>query len=334
MTAVADWHGRVTHPDLNLRGDITRACDRLHDVLDAFDYKKAAKPPYVVPSWAEPMLREDGLEAVKSYLETVHPRDGRRSRVKQPFKKYIAVYRSLDIEGLLIQFCNHYFAACEDRTPPYGTDYRGYLEEVALLEEMSFSHNDHIKFKAVGAFGKSAPPDRISFLSERAEQRSKDCRNPNILLCRSLEAVRDIASRFPGVKDRLSAKDRAAILKTLPWLVRVLDREGRNNYACNCASESLKKIIETTGAPGALEAYLHNFKAPKCDSQWMIDFTDRYHEKALPWLKGCTGQDFGTDFEAWKKWFDENESKLHYHAEEKKFILDARAARDYRSRVR
>jgi len=322
MTAVADWHGRVTLPDLNLRGDISQACDRLENALDAFDYRKAAKPPYKVPSWAVSLLEENNIEAMQTYLVEVHPRDGQKPKTKHSFRKFIRVYHSLDIQGDLIRFCKNYFASCEKRTPSYGSDYPGYLEEVGLIEEMSHAYNDHIKFEAISAFGRFAPLTNIAFLEKRTEKKYENCQNPNIILCRSVQAIGDMVGRYSLPEHSLSKKDRKSILKTLPWLTRVLDEEGRNNSACTYVAESIKEIIAATGDPEALEAFLHNFKAPECNSQWMIDYTDRYHDRILPWLKECTGQDFGKDFDAWKRWFDKNETKLDYDPDKKAFIIN------------
>jgi len=335
MTAVADWHGRVIMPELNLRGDISKACERLKAASAAFDIKEASKAPFRAPLWIQPMLTEEGgAVAMRSYLEEVHPRDGQKSKAKFPFTKLVDVYCRLDTQGIIARFCKHYCAGCEYRAPKFGAYYPGYQEEVKLLEEMSYASNDSIKFLAISTYGKFAPLKKIMFLKEREEAKLKDCQNPNIILCRCANAVGDIAMRCPELENQPDAKVRLLLLKVLPWLSQVLDQEGRNNGACALASESIKEIIAVTGAPQALEAFLHNFKAPSCDSQWMVDYTDRYHENALQWIKDCTGQDFGKDFKAWKRWFDKNKSALYYEPGKMRFVIDARAARVYRSGMR
>ena len=111
-----------------------------------------------------------------------------------------------------------------------------------------------------------------------------------------------------GIKssDRQSTLDYKVILAAIPLLVQVLDEEGRNNSACKRARDSLATIIEKSGVPEALEGYLHNFKAPQSDSQWMKDYTAKYHQEALDWLTTSTDQNFGFDFDAWQDWFHEN----------------------------
>jgi len=329
----ADWHGRTTVTHIRLRGDIDAACRRLSGILANFDLQKAAEPPFVVPQWARPFVEPDGEQAVTSFLEAVHPIDGGRPATKPSFDQFVQVYRAIDLQYKLIPFCKNYIAACQQRTPAYGTDYPGYDREAALLKEMTFCPNDGVKFKALGGYGRFAPVADVSFFVERAKNRTKDCHNPNVLLCSTLSGIGAMAGRFPGVTDRQSALDRKAILATIPALIEVLDKEGRNNGACKRARGSLETIIEKTGAAEALEGYLHNFKAPHCNSQWMKDYTAKFHQASLDWLKARTGQDLGFDFDAWQAWFQENRQSLYYEPDQGKFVVDAEAAAAFRKRL-
>jgi hypothetical protein len=321
--AVADWHGRVTVSDLNLRGDVAGACARLLDVLREFDFKAATQPPFSVPIWAKALVTASGAEAMAAFLESE----------PKAIEKLGKLLRSLDREGELIYFCDNYFAACEARTPTGGAAYPGYSAEVALVEEMTWCRNDRIKFNAIACYGRFAPLSGIAFLIERADERAKECRNPNIILCNAMTAIGDMAARFPGVSDPRTALERKMIVKTLPALVAVLDGEGRNNGACRNASRSIEIIAEKTGAPEALEAYIHNFNAPPCHSQWMIDYTARYCERALPWLRERTGLDLDADYDAWCRWFRKNKDDLFFDSERKMFVVNAKAARDFRKKL-
>ncbi len=263
------------------------------------------------------------------YLDRVHPRFGKGKPITRGFKKLKGLYRSLDREGDLICFCSNYFAACLIRTPAAGKPYRGYSEEVDFLEELTFARNDRIKFDAINCYGRFAPIDRIAFCVKRAARRLEGCRNPNIVLCNTMSAIGAMADRFQGVSDRRTALERKTILATLPALVEVLDTEGRNNGACGRAGRSIEIIIDRTGAPEALRAYIHSFKAPRCDSPFMIDHTARYHEKALQWIRVCTGQEFGVDFDAWTGWFRKKGGSLFYDRKKKKFVVNAAAAKAF-----
>jgi hypothetical protein len=165
------------------------------------------------------------------------------------------------------------------------------------------------------------------------EEKNKDCCNPNVVLCNGMSAIGVMVGRFPGVTNRRSVLDHFEILGVLPAMVHVLDTEGRNNGACGASRGSLEAIIEATGAPEALEAYLHNLKAPKCDSEWMRKHTARYHGQALAYLQEVTGRSFGTDFDTWRTWFSANEGRLVYHSGRKRFVVDPRSARAYRAHL-
>jgi hypothetical protein len=167
----------------------------------------------------------------------------------------------------------------------------------------------------------------------RAAEKEKNCRNPNVVLCNCITGIGLVARRFSGVTDKRTAKDHLEIMKILPFLTEVLDSEGRNNSACARARSSIESIVETTGAPEALEAYLHTLKAPKCDSDWMRKMTDRFHAKSLEWLKTATGQGLPVDFDAWSRWYTQNRNRLVYHVPSKRFVLDSRAAKARRSRI-
>ncbi|MHC4598776.1 MAG: hypothetical protein ACYS47_07210 [Planctomycetota bacterium] len=333
MAAVADWHGRVVVANLNLRGDITGACTRLKAALRNFDRKKASRPPTPVPPWARDMVKPGGEKTISTFLERVHPRRGGKARSGPSFRDLAKVYRGLEREGEIVAFCTNAFEALEGRTPAEGREYKGYADEVALLEEMAYCRNDRMKFGAIRAFGAFAPVGKIGFFATRAGKKSENCRNPNVVLCNCLTGIGLMAGRYGGVKNRRSALDHREILKVLPFMIEVLDTEGRNNGACRCARGSLETIVRTTGAPEALGAYLHNLKAPKCDSDWMRTMTDKYHAKALAWLQEATGFAFDADFDAWAKWYAACRNRLVYHAGSKRFVLDGRAAKAYRAKL-
>ncbi|MHC5080542.1 MAG: hypothetical protein ACYTHN_16145 [Planctomycetota bacterium] len=333
MAAVADWYGRVVVPNLNLRGDMGNACNRLRDVLRQFDRKKASRPPYVVPDWAEPFMKEGGEKALAAFLEAVHPRKGGRPKRRPSFPDLVKVYRSLEKEGDRIQFCKNAITAFEGRTPSSGRTYKGYAEEVSLLEEMTYCRNDRVKFLAIPGMAKFVPLAKVGFFVKRVEEKAKDCRNPNIILCNCMAAIGEMTKRFPGLTNRRSALDYQEILKVLPVMVTVLDTEGRNNGACARTRASLEAIMESTGAPEALEAYIHNFKAPNCDNDWMRGMTEKYHQKTLPWIRERTGQSFGPDFDTWSRWFAANKNRLFFDARQKRFILNAGAAKAHRAKL-
>ncbi|MHC4777772.1 MAG: hypothetical protein ACYTFG_04250, partial [Planctomycetota bacterium] len=168
MAAVADWHGRVTVPNLNLRGDISGACSRLQSILKGFDFKKASRPPADLPNWGEEMVKPGGDKSVASFLEKVHPVRGGRGRARPGLRELQALFKSLEMEGQLIQFCKNTFTALKSRTPARGREYKGYEEEVALLEEMTHCRNDRIKFDAIRTMGEFGPVNRIGFFVARA----------------------------------------------------------------------------------------------------------------------------------------------------------------------
>ena len=333
MASVTDGYGRVIVPNLNLRGSIEGACDRLRIARRRFDPRKAARKPFEPPEWAAPLVEEDAAEAMTALLDRIHPRD-QGEQDPDRFEKLAEIYRKLDRDALLIRFCEAYYAALEARAPDYGQDYAGRAAEQALLEEMTYARNDSLTFKAITCFGRFARLGDGAFLIRRAETREKGCLNPNIILCRSMEALGLLAERFPGATDRASLQDRRALLDYLPALSDVLRTEGRNNGACRLAAGSIRKILHATGAPEALEAYIDDLEAPKCESQWMIDYTKRYHERSVAWLKVCTGQDLGIDVRAWKKWYAKNAGALVYLPEEKRVVIDAKRAKAFRDTLK
>jgi hypothetical protein len=351
---VADWHGRIVVANIYIRDDINTACERLESILEDFDYQKAAEPPFQAPEWAVAFPDPDGQAAMSQFLDVVHPLDGRLSKPGTSFEEFAAVYRSLDLESEMIQFCINYIAACQERTPGYGESYPGYEEEAALLKEMTYCRNDGVKFKAMASYGRFAPVSDVLFFSERAENRSVSCRNPNVLLCSALSGIGSMAERFPGVSDKQSAQDYQAILAAIPTLVEVLDEEGRNNSACKRARDSLSLIIKKTGSLEAFEGYLHSFNAPQCDSEWMIDLTERFHAESIRGIPVSTYiilsteslQDEGTEprepigpsrspqsYEEWQLWFQENRESLYYDSEQGGFIIDLEAASAYREKL-
>jgi len=306
MAAVSDWHGRVTIPRLSLRGDIGKACALLRTVLKRFDRRKASRALYRAPDWAQPFLRPDAEKAMGKFLERVHPRRGKAKPRSPGFDDLVEVGTRLETEGERIPFSENLIAALVARAPKYGADYPGYAAEVDLLGEMTYSSNDRIKFAAIKAWACFAPVSQIAFLEKRAEEKARGALNPNVVLCRCMEALGILARRFPVVAKGGSVQDRAAIVGVLPTLVAVLDVEGRNNGACRYAMRSIEAIVEVTGAPEALEAYFHNLRAPGAKSDWMRKINDRYHATAVAWLVERTGQRFGTDYDAWQKWYRSN----------------------------
>ena len=94
-----------------------------------------------------------------------------------------------------------------------------------------------------------------------------------------------------------------------------------------------RAVLEATGSPKALGAYIENFLGPKVTSDWMRDYTARYHERCREWIEGRTGQKLGTDHAAWRRWFRENEGKLVYSSRAGRFRIDAKGAKAYRERI-
>jgi hypothetical protein len=142
-----------------------------------------------------------------------------------------------------------------------------------------------------------------------------------------------MARRFTGVRGKSSARDCMEIVKTLPFLSEILDREGRNNSACECASGSIVAIVEATGAPEALEAYIHNFRPPSPSSDWLKKLTDRYVGRKLGWIVACTGMDIGPDFAAWQAWYRKVQSSIFWDGGGRRFVVNARAAKARRARI-
>lgn len=333
MAVIADWHGRVTRTDLNLRGDIPAACRRLRAELRGFDFKEARRPPFEVPDWAASLVQAEGRGAMLAHLEAIHPVGGSRQVERRKLERLACLYRSLDREGELLAFCANYVAACEERAPAYGERYPGHTEEAALLQEMSYCRNDKVKFDAIQCHGRFAPVGDVGFFVERARRRQEGCSNPNVVLCRCLSGIALAVERHPGPRDRDSRRDRREIMSVLPLLVEVLDTEGRNNGACTEALEAIQAIAVRAGAPEALEAWIHNFNGPTPDSEWLEDYTESFLTRTYDWLADQTAQDLGFDFDAWQRWYRENEKKLFYDGEKGRFVLDARAARIFRARV-
>lgn len=332
MAALADWHGRITNPSLSLRGDIKNACNYLKSLIDNFDFDKAGIAPYKTPDWAQPLLNTGNSAAAIKLLEQVHPAKGKPSS-KITFTQIRSVYESLEIESEIIAFCENYIAAVVTRTPKTDEPYAGYTDECELLKAISFTKNDSVKYAAVEAWGKFAPIREVTFLRTRAESRTKDCRNPNVLYCRCLSTVALFANRFEGAVDAESYEDRAALLEMLPFLAEALKKEGRNNSACKNASDSIAALIKATGAPEALDAFIANLEGPKPDSDFLKNMTTKYTERAVGELKALTGEDFGDDATKWRAWFEKNRNMLVYIADKKAFTVDAKAAAAYRAEL-
>jgi hypothetical protein len=323
----------VVVPHLNVRGDIGAACVRLRSALRDFDLRKASRPPYSAPEWAEPFLAEGGTKALGAFLEKVHPRRRGKPRGPRAFADLEEVQEKLDVEAQAIRLSRNLVEAISARAPEYGRDFGGYAEEAALLSRLTYCRNDRIKFEAIQGYATFAPVGEVGFLVKRAEERTQDSLNPNVVLCNCMSAIGVMAERFPGATDRRSRKDREALLAALPTLVDVLDREARNNGACRLARDSIAAIVRATGAPEALLAYLHSLKAPGPDSEWMRKLTERFHAETLTWLKETTGQDLGADFARWRAWAEKNRDRLYYDPRRETFRIDAAAARTFRKRL-
>ncbi len=332
MAAVSDWHGRIVKADLNLRGSVPEACSALRQVLNDFDYKAASIPPAPIPKWAEALVKPGGAEAMAAVLESAHPAAGKGGKA-QVFADLEKLYKSLDSEGRILAFCTNYCDVCAKRAPAYSREFKGHDKEADLLKEMTFAKNDGVKFKAIETYGRFGPLADCGFFEKRAAEKERNSNNPNVVLCNCLEAVGLMAARFTGIRDRGTCADFRAIIGTLPFLVRILDTEGRNNGACNYASGSIRAIVEATGAPEGLEAYIHNFKAPASNDEWMKKHTAKYHEQALTWISAVTAQDMGADFDAWSRWFASVSKSIFWDRGEKRFIVDAARAKAYRAAI-
>jgi len=334
MAVVADWHGRVTATNINLRGPIDRACRTLLRLHRGFDRKQAARPLYKPPPWAASLIRDKGTRAMTAWLAQIHPTQKKGKRVHPDFKKLIQVYRALDSAVDLINFCTNYITACEKRAPPYGKRYAGYESEYRFLQEMTFCRNDRIKFRALTGFARFAPVHAITFFPRRIDEKHKECNNPNIILCNAMKGIGIMAGRFSGMNGKDSVARCRFLLGVLPVLTTTLDREGRNNSACSHASSAIAAIAEKTGAPAALEAYLHNLSGPPADSDWLRKHTDRYHRRILPWLHAKTGKTWGADHGKWQRWFKKSRSDLYYDQTRKVFVLSPKKAKAFRQRLR
>jgi hypothetical protein len=330
--AVADYHGRILVPNLNLRGDIPAACQRMTQALAAFDAEKAARPPYTPPPFATPLLEADGAEAMERFLAAAHPSSGGKPPRGKAFADLAAIYRSLELDGQLVRFCGNYCAAMEKRRAG-ARALPGADEEAALLEEMTFCRNDRVKFEAIAAFAKCAPPVRAAFFAKRVAEKSKDCLNPNRVLCACVDGVGLMAARLPEVTDRASAEAREAVVAALPLLVATLDAEARNNGACRMARDAAWKVAEATGAPEALEAYLHALKGPGVNNDWLRDMTEKFRAETLGLLEAKTGASPGADYETWAKWYAARKETLVFDRGAGRFTENAAAAKAFRTKV-
>lgn len=92
----------------------------------------------------------------------------------------------------------------------------------------------------------------------------------------------------------------------------MLDEEPRNNGACRLARDALAAMAERTGAPEALEAFIHSLGGPKPTSDFVREMADRFTAEALEWLRARTGQTFGPDAAAWRRWYEANAPRLRW----------------------
>ncbi|MCU0725511.1 MAG: hypothetical protein MUE73_06955 [Planctomycetes bacterium] len=330
--AVADFFGRILVPNLNLRGDIPAACRRMEQALASFDAAKAARPPYGPPPFAAPLLEPDGVEAMERFLAAAHPATGGKPPRGKAFADLAEVYRSLELDGQLVRFCGNYFAAVGRRAAHLRAG-AGPDEEAALLEEMTYCRNDRVKFEAIAAFAKCAPPARASFFARRVAEKTKDCLNPNRVLCACVDGVGFMAMRLPDVTDRASAEAREAVLGALPLLVATLDAEARNNGACRMARDAAWKVALATGAPEALEAFLHALKAPGVNTEWLRDMTEKFRAETHRLLTERTGASPGDDYESFARWYAARKNTLFFDRAAGKFIESPAAAKAFRGKL-
>ena len=333
MCAVADWYGRVVMPSINLRGNINSACNLLKNIIRDFDYNSAARPPFKLPKWAAELVKPSSDKEMGKLLDDIHPANG-ESRSKVSFEEFEKVYFSLDMEADIIGFTENLTKALEKRTPEWGKEYEGYKEEYEMLKKITYAANDGIKFTGIAAFGKFAPIREVTFLKERIEKKTENSRNPNVVLCRCLTAVGIIASRFPGIEDKLTVEALEKLLEMLPVLSKTLDTEGRNNSACLEASNAIKAIIMSTGAPEALEAFLHNLNGPAASDDFSKKYDTSYRTRAAGDLKSLTGLELGTDYKPWRDWYDKYKNDLVFNEQSKEFDVDKKDAESYRKKIR
>ena len=249
-------------------------------------------------------------------LTRLHPASGKPPR-KPRFTDLVKLYGRLEREMDIVRFGGNYVGAVLDRAPEPGRTSPGQLAEAALLKELAFCINDRVKFQAIRAFGAFAPPDRLPWLVERAAEREKGARNPNVVLVNCLDALGRMAARVPDPAGR----GRKLLLSVVPLPVEVLEREGRNNGACGKAREALETIIEATGSVKALEAYLVNLETRPGASDWMERINARYVERTRKWLTEKLGQDLGDDPAAWRSWLAKRRARLRFDPRKKVFVL-------------
>lgn len=329
MSAVADWHGRVVVRDLSLRGDQAGACRRLKSVLDNFDRRKAVKPPPELPTWARQLVQEAGGEQMLRFLARVHPARGRPAK-GPAFGDLVKLYESLQREMDLVRFAGNYVTALGTRGAGQGLRPQSRGEESALLRKLTWCVNDRVKFNAIDGYGQFAPLAEVSFFRERAARKTENCRNPNVVLCRCLSGLAQMAKRFEGVRDRETLGQRRALIDSLIWCREVLATEGRNNGACKLALDAIKAIAAAAEAPEAIAAYADAFLAPRVTSEWLAEYTRKFHERNLPWLQQVTGQKIGADRDAWHSWYRRHQTELVYRRKAGRFQVDAAAAKAFR----
>ncbi len=316
MAAVADGHGRVLVRNLNLRGDIDAACRTLEQALAGFDRAKARQPPAPLPEFAKPLVAEGGGKAMAAFLAKASPKD---------LAALAAVYAGLEREADLVRFAASFVAALDERPAPCRP------EEAALLRDLTWCANDRAKFAAAECFGRRAPLGGAAFLPERAAEKAKNCLNPNVLLISCVNGIREMARRCPRPADAAFPADARALLGTLPFLAGVLRAEARNNGACAAARDAIAAVAEGTGAPEALEAYLANFDGPPPGAdKWLADLTAKYDVKTVEWLEAVTGQDFGPDEAAWRRWYAGAARDLVFDPAKRRYVLDAKSAARFR----
>jgi len=325
MVAVADWRGRVTIRRLRLRGDIAAACRRLVTAEREFDRRAAARPLHSIPDWARDLVRPGGSRAMSAFLERVHPKRGKARARGAKFGDLEALYRKVDRDYEKIALATNYIAALRERRTTGRKDVDAWRAEATLLKEMTFCPNDSVKFKAIDGCASFLPLTEVMFFARRAERRTEDCLNPNVVLCRCAGAVGVLAARIPAKAEK---EEREAALATLTFLAGILDREGRNNGACRLARTSIENVAVATGSARALKAYLHCFRNSADDTDWLRRFTERFNDEAGKWLGEVTGRNFGTDRKAWSTWLGKTGKSLKYDRKRGVFRKGGGAGRD------
>lgn len=318
MFALADWHGRVVDGSLRIPGELPAARAVLAQALDRFDRKRAERPPFKPPAWAAALLALDGGEAMAAFLESAHGGKGAAAKRPGTFQDLAGIYRSLDVERDLMAFARNYLEACRKLAPEGVASRPGQEAEGDLLQEITFCRNDKVKFEALETCGRCLPLDRAAFFAARAKRAWEGARNGNVVLISCLGGLQAMAARVaggapPGLARLLAAE--------LAFPARVLQTEERNNSACQLAARAIEAILDATGAPEALEAYINCLRPPRSEATFIIAMTERFRVQAAEKLASWTGQRLGTEEAAWRGWYAKNRASLVYDRARGRFAV-------------